>query len=538
MILLLGAAWTGFGKVGSALPPGPSAYERTRQMIHTKYLEGKKNTSPDAILRTDTVAWILCKGVGELCSEDLSAPTDQSSLLYQAGWLIAMPYSQPAASGVAWLGDTLEHMGFVPKSYAQGMGFSALGSYREVWKVMRDIAFLLVTLMIVVSGFIIIFGIKIGEKAGVAIEEMLPRLVVVLIMISLSYAIVGFMIDLMYVLMFLAYSVMAPILHLSASAQNQALVSIASGGQNSLWNLMNSQTASPFTYTETARALFQLLPGAAQFVVSGIFSQIGLPFLAGIVGGLFPAGKIADTIKGVAKSFPAAKIANGLAGKEVIAQQADTKLTGVATVLSIVMLIISVIESIGAPFITPLIIAGFLFVTTIYLFFKVWFMLFNCYMEIVVGTIFAPIFIMLHALPGSKSIYTWFKSIAINLLVFPAVLVLMMIAAFVANANGERTFFDTSKNFWAPPFLNSLGSQTALQTVMGGLIFYNIPVFITQLKKSLGYEEGMFSKIGLSSFAAPAIGFVTSAFGTVNTVAGFAERINKSGVGNVLTKRE
>ncbi|MEI7653582.1 MAG: hypothetical protein WCJ70_04930 [bacterium] len=546
VILLLGAAWTGFGKVGSALPPGTSPYEQMRRSLHTNYVEALADESPVVHMRAQTVASILCTTIGELCSEELSAAPDTSSYIHHAANVLAVPFSSPPASGVAWLGDTLEHVGFVPKSYAQGIGFSALGSYREVWKIMRDAAFLLITLVIVISGFIIIFGIKVGEKAGVAIEEMLPRLVIVLIMISLSYAIVGFMIDLMYIVMFIAFSVMAPILHLTPEAYSRALNSIATGSPGSLWSLVMSQDIAANSYIETGKALFSLMPTLFQGVVSAITSQVVPSAMVAIVGsmvggvggivGKFASAKGASSVLKNAgeatKGFGTANFArviNFISGKETVKVAEDTKTTIASLILAIGGLILTAIETFGAPMLTPYLVALLLVVTNIYLFFKLYFMIFSAYVEIIINMIFAPLFIMLHALPGSKNMYTWFKSLAVNLLIFPAVLVLLMISGFVSNAKGPHTTFDNSGNFWAPPFLNSIGSQSALQSLIGGLIFYNIPIFIDEMKKALGYEKGAFSNIKISSFAAPAIGFVTSSFGAVKSVSGFAHQMRDLG---------
>jgi len=390
----------------------------------------------------------------------------------------------------------------------------------------------------VVSGFIIIFGVPVGDKAGVSIEEMLPRLVIVLIVISLSYAIVGFMIDLMYVIMFISFSTMAPLLNLDPASQKMAFVSIATGQPTSLWHLMISQDLMGVSTMETSKALFQLLPAGAQIIVSSIVNQVGLPFLAAGLSSVIPSGAVAGKLGNFFRRSPVRSLADSIAGKDLAKQLEGTKTIGLSVVVAIILMLMTAFETVVAPVTTAFVISALLIVTSVYLFFKVFFLLFNAYVELVIATIFAPFFILLHALPGSKSMYTWIKSVAINLLIFPAVLILMMVSAFISNAatppssgSGVIDYFSNqSQQFWAPPFLNSLGSQTAIQMILGGLVFYNIPHFIDQIKKALGYEA-VFSGVSVMSFFAPVIGFVSQAAGMSTKAAKFASDVSHIGIG-------
>ncbi len=527
VIVQLGIGLTGWGRIGSALPSGPSPAEKARAQIHAQYREARKNLDPAMQLRVDTVAGITCSFIGELCDDDLTKPTDSNSMLHKAANFIAMPYGVPPASGVVWLGDTLEHAGFVPKSYAQGMGFNALGSYQKVWKVMRDAAFLIITLVIVVSGFMIIFRVPIGEKSEIKIEELLPRLVIVLVLISLSYAICGFLIDMMYLVIFMAFAIMSPLLNLDPAAHRQAFTSLVSGQPTNLLNMIMSDELSPAHTVQLGQSLFSLLPSAGQAIVSTIVYQIGLPFLAVGVGSILPTGSVSKFLKFRAFGGSAfVQIADKLSGNELLkGLKQGNQTPGLDIVFSLVLAALQLIELYAFPVITPIIIAAFLMLTGVYLFFKIWFMLFYAYTEIIIGVIFAPIFIMLGALPGSKTMSTWIKGLCINLLIFPATLVLIMVSAFISNANSGG---GTSLNFWAPPFLNSVGDQTSLQMLIGGLIFYNVPYYIEQMKKALGYEAA--ERPGVSSLFAPVIGFAQSAGGTIQSVAKFSHDVGGSGI--------
>jgi hypothetical protein len=117
-------------------------------------------------------------------------------------------YDHPPASGIAYTRDVLANAGLLAKpAYAQGIGFAGLAPLLPIWTVMRNIAYAVIVLVMVVIGFMIIFRMKIDPKTVISVQMALPKIVVALILITFSYAIVGFMIDLMYLVMAIAINV-------------------------------------------------------------------------------------------------------------------------------------------------------------------------------------------------------------------------------------------------------------------------------------------------------------------------------------------
>lgn len=115
-------------------------------------------------------------------------------------------YNAPPANLALWIQDTGHSLGFLPKPvFAQGVGFSGLAPLLDIWKVFRNIAYVLLSLAIIVVGFMIMFRRKIDPQTVVSIQEALPRIIIALILITFSYAIVGLLVDLMYVTLLLAY---------------------------------------------------------------------------------------------------------------------------------------------------------------------------------------------------------------------------------------------------------------------------------------------------------------------------------------------
>jgi hypothetical protein len=106
---------------------------------------------------------------------------------------------KPAHVGT-YLADLGQQAKIVPPAYAQGLGFSALTPVLEIWKASRNFAYLGFTLMFIVTGILIMIRQKIDPQTVISLQQALPRLVITLLLITFSYAIAGFVIDIMYIL--------------------------------------------------------------------------------------------------------------------------------------------------------------------------------------------------------------------------------------------------------------------------------------------------------------------------------------------------
>ncbi len=119
-------------------------------------------------------------------------------------YLIVQMYGNPPATTDMYVADVLNSAGVAvaPPAYAQGLGFVALNPVLELWKTFRNVAYIFYVLMFVVIGFMIMLRQKVGQHAITA-QQAIPSIIVSLIFVTFSYAIAGFLIDLMYLSMFL-----------------------------------------------------------------------------------------------------------------------------------------------------------------------------------------------------------------------------------------------------------------------------------------------------------------------------------------------
>lgn len=122
---------------------------------------------------------------------------------------IGTVYENPPASAIYYASNILQSLGG-KAAYAQnqGFGFDRLGPILHIWKAFRNVTYVLFTLIFVVVGLAIMLRVKISPQAVITIENAIPKIIGSLILVTFSYAIAGFMIDLMNVIMALGISIL------------------------------------------------------------------------------------------------------------------------------------------------------------------------------------------------------------------------------------------------------------------------------------------------------------------------------------------
>lgn len=353
------------------------------------------------------------------------------------GNMIAGMYYNPLASGVVYTADVLQRFNPVQPVYAQvGTGFSSLSPLLSVWKAFRNFAYVFFAIVFVFIGLAIMFRMKMDPRTVLTIQSAIPRIVVALLLVTFSYAIVGFLIDLMYVLMALLILIFQPIVGDSGVTALQAR--FLTGG---FWTALSS------------------IAGVVGAGGGGVVAGIGA--VAGLVGGglLAALSGLAITAPLVA-SVPAIVFAGGV----------PALLIGGAGIGAAVFLLI-------------------LLLIFIYLMFRLFVELLKAYIAIILSLIFGPLIIALGAIPGMPGFGMWFKNLIANILVFPAV-------AFVLILGQVLTSQGFANGLWSPPLLAGGALESKFIPVLIGfgllLIVYQIPQMIKNLfgLKGLGFAFG------------------------------------------------
>jgi len=141
----------------------------------------------------------------------LDPPKD--SALFQLSYFIASIYANPPASGIQYLADIGQKLNLVKPVYAQqGKGWATFSYALPIWQAFRNISYIFFALILVFVGFAIMFRVKISPQAVITIQSALPKIILSLVLVTFSYAIAGFMVDLMYILLNLFFAIFKPLL--------------------------------------------------------------------------------------------------------------------------------------------------------------------------------------------------------------------------------------------------------------------------------------------------------------------------------------
>lgn len=125
------------------------------------------------------------------------APTDQKLSTAVFGYLKDNP-----VSGVAYATNLAEKFAPVSTVKAQdseGYGFTAASAVKTIWAGVRNVSYSLLVLATIVIAFMIMFRVKLSPQVVISIQSAIPKLVIAMVLITFSYAIAGFLIDIMYV---------------------------------------------------------------------------------------------------------------------------------------------------------------------------------------------------------------------------------------------------------------------------------------------------------------------------------------------------
>jgi hypothetical protein len=415
----------------------------------------------------------MCSMIGEACTDkpsdgDVNYP---GSFMGTAGNLIAFPYSHPPASGVYWAYTGLQNAGFIPKTYAaEGIGMSVIKPYAEIWKAFRDFSYIILVIILVAIGFMIMFRMKLNPQTVISIENALPRIVVTLILITFSFAIAGFLIDLMYVVMATGIGVVSRgnIFYNAGEFQNKYLsAKMFQLGDGLIPGELTKLGDLGFLFY-MGNQLLAIFPAVINGLLRLIFGWVGTYFIyrAARNSPLYEATNMADDLAISGLGF------GGSLGK---LPGTFLKILGSTAFL--------IIGGILGSALVPQLLLGLLFLMTVFfLVFRLFSLLFKAYIEIIIMIMFAPIILLINAIPGKNVFSFWFKNLIANLITFPVVILIFCIGFVIGNTITAK---DTT--FWTPPFIGGIDNNAFAVLIAMGLLFMT-PQIVKMIKELLGVK--------------------------------------------------
>lgn len=464
----------------------------SQQKIMYAEMEKKKlNTTPTGKVALSIYRFSYCALIGELCTDKPTAEDThfKTSLIGRVSSLMAVPYQYPPASGTYWVRNTLQKAGFIPQSMAaEGIGFASIKPLMNLWVIFRDVAYLLIVLILVSIGFMIMFRMKMNPQTVISVENALPKIVVALLLITFSFAIAGFLIDFMYLLVLLVINLLSSgdKYYSTVKVQNEFL----SGGPGVLWDyILPYKTPVSFNVGPISAqldnvpfareiylgdALASLIPLQVNFLIRGI-SVLILPILATI------QLSHVSTNAGLTKWLDNFVLVGNGAGT------LPQLLIGLPLTLLIYIAVLGVIAN-GFGFFLGIIVT----LTVTAMFFNIFFILLRSYIQIIVMIVFSPIILLFEALPGKSTFSYWLKGLFGELMTFPLVITMLLVGKVMIST------LSYPGDYWKAPFLGGLNTE-GFGVIFGAGIIFITPDILKFVKEALGIKPLPFS-IGLGTF--------------------------------------
>ncbi|HSX48977.1 MAG TPA: hypothetical protein VLE44_01845 [Candidatus Saccharimonadales bacterium] len=416
--------------------------------------------------------------------------------------VIGMIFEDRSLSGITYVKDLGRKFSIIPEAKAQSTGFGFSGALgvvpdiQKVWGIVRNLSYVIFVFIIMVFAFMIMFRVKISPQVVVSVQSALPKIAIALVLVTFSYAIAGFLIDLMYVVIGILSLIFSQFTVFGVSFAGVAGIGVT----NPVAGYFTLLTQGP-TWGVAKTGVFGLMVMYfVNYFLAWVFIVIG-----GIGSGLLGAG--------------------GFVGGSVVAV--------FTLIIGFVGLII-------------------VFILSIINFFKIIILLVKSFASIILLTIFAPLQLTLGIVVPGLGFGSWVRSFVAKLAVFPAVGALLIIAlwflqiAWDTVPNSPTFLGGGATNFpqgW-PPLLGGSPQLVALAFLLASIaVFIMIPkagdavdAFISGKQFAFGTAIGQ----GVSIVTAPILGLGQGVYGAgqkalgetaVTTVTGkIAERGGLSGI--------
>lgn len=379
--------------------------------------------------------------------------------------IITTLYMSPPVRTSVYLASVGKDLGVVKEAHAQvvGSGAGVLDPVLGLWRVSRNISYLIMIVIFVVIGLMIMFRQRINPQTVITAQAALPGLVIGLILITFSYFIAALITDAAYVgVNLVGYYFSAaqpnspPKLVQEIATENvgsifSQFVGMISVGdlQGILQPIIDTLEPGVQTWVRLFGALLAFQTGSA---VGGPLSAVagsatcfllpnavapGLGVTLGTIGAPI-CGAVAGAVGGTV-------VGTGLAAK-AFADPAGTFNWALYFIAIAVM---------------------------IYTMFKLLLRLVNNYLTIIFLTITAPFHFLVASLPGRQGIATnWILNMFCNVISFPAVFAVFYFVAYIWGGNSAPAhFFNVSSGQFNPT-----GGQTL--PLFGGLDLSFVRVLI------------------------------------------------------------
>lgn len=457
-----------------ALKPQVDPIKQNRAEIYKVIGDKELNKTQQGKLIIALYRKSMCGMIGEACTdnpEDADKNFDKSTVGFISK-IIVIPFTNPPASGIAWVSNGLQQAGFVPKIMAaEGIGFAAIKPFSNLWIIFRDFSYMLLVIVLIAIGFMIMFRAKINPQTVISVENALPKIVISLILITFSFAIAGFIIDLMYIIIGITVSVLIKDPTKATTFKNEYMMA----GALDLFRDIRARFGSQSIGAALGSAFTQIVP---------LPIYLTLRTTAGVVFVFLMQWVIMTTVgqSGSLLGFSHLQLAAFSPG-EILKSFFSLTLTPIYILMFFF---------IGFIFLIPWIVTLLIGFSVLFLFFRIFFILFSSYLKLIINIIISPLMLLFEAVPGKNAFKFWILNIIGCLIPFPIIVFVFLLAYII--------IFQTAASDMTGrlPYLYGIDSNSFRLMIGMGIIFL-IPDFIKAIKEALGIKELPFN-IGVGTF--------------------------------------
>src|SRR5258708_2003486 len=385
--------------------------------------------------------------------------------------------------------DYLQYMssnfGITKSAYAAAAsGFDSLKPLQAVWIAFRNIVYLIFVLVFVLIGLGIMLRYQIEAKTVMTIQNQIPKIIVGLLLITFSYAIAGFLIDTMYISMYVIYGTLSQshIANVDVSRYDPAYMQgkVPMEAAGSLFNL-NGQDQGVNGIANSGALQASGVIKKTLGIDDCVVACIDLSFITISATPPFVNFHPDNFTKLISLNRPFASwlidLISAGAGFRAFTQTqqiAANIFPGVGAVGTIPALGLGTAVALafegllrqGIPWLIPYLI---IFIAIFVSLFRLWFALIKAYVFILVDVVLAPFWIMFGILPGSTITFgSWLRDMIANLSVFPVTLLMFLLGKVFVDI---FTHQQSGTNVFIPPFIgnsdpNAIGALIGLGVIL------------------------------------------------------------------------
>jgi hypothetical protein len=400
------------------------------------------------------------------------------------GGMIAMLYTPPLHTSdfIAYMGN---NFGLAKPSYAQttGIGFEGLTPLLNAWVVFRNVVYLLFVFIFIIIGLAIMLRVRIDPRTVMTIQNQIPKIIISLILVTFSFAIAGFLIDLMWVSIYVIINLMA-----QADPSGINIVGVGAAIYHPAPQFANDVLTNngPLSALGGIHNIAATGASAIKEVVFGFIDPKHLPTMDSASSGgcsgpfCFDIGSIISTV--VLGPVGLAAGALGINPSDIIANMISW---GVG-ILAYLILIIALLWAL----------------------LRLWFALLKAYISILIDVIFAPFWIISGLIPGTQSagFSAWIRDMAGNLAAFPAAIMMFLLAKLFVDSFNKAGGVSGNiiGNAFVPPLIDSEGTSYIAGLIAIGVILAT-PGIVDMTKKAFKAPKLDLGTIGQSIGAASTV---------------------------------